>query len=217
MKADNVNIYAACDKAIKAMNRENVEAFGRLKAADFDEVNIIRTVKAVYSKAAKRARKRYYEVGFEAYLLGMAMCGEEPKKAHRMAEKAITEEWVDRILTETDFVTMYRFDTETERKAMRLAEALETGINRNAEIDKALRFLSMMFGQYAINVTDYAVVQAFQDYGVEMAEWITAKDERVCNECHAYDTQVFRIDEVPPKPHWGCRCRLRPVFRQTED
>lgn len=217
MKAENVNIYGAADKAIKAMNRENVEAFGRLKAADFDEVNVIRTVKAVYSKAARRARKRYYEVGFEAYLLGMAMCGEEPKKAHRMAEKAITEEWVDRILTETDFVTMYRFDTETERKAMRLAEALETGVNRNAEIDKALRFLSMMLGQYAINVTDYAVVQAFQDNGVEMAEWITAEDERVCTECRALDHQVFPLDEVPPKPHWGCRCRLRPVFRQTED
>lgn len=216
MKAENVNIYGAADKAIKAMNRENVEAFGRLKTADFDEVNVIRTVKTVYSKAARRARKRYYEVGFEAYLLGMAMCGMEPKKAHRMAEKAITEEWVDRILTETDFVTMYRFDTEMERKVMRLAEALETGVNRNAEIDKALRFLSMMLGQYAINVTDYAVVQAFQDYGVEMTEWITAKDERVCSECRALDHQVFPLDEVPPKPHWGCRCRLKPVFRKAE-
>lgn len=215
MKKD-VNLYAACDRAIQAMNRENVEAFGRLKTAKWDEVSVIRTVKAVYKKAAERARKRYYEVGFEAYLLGLMLCGEEPKKAHRMAEEAITEEWVDRILSETDFVTLYRFDTETERKAYRLAEALETGVDRNREIDKALRFWSQQCGQYAINVTDYAVIQAFTDYGVEMAEWVTAKDERVCNECHAYDTQVFRIDEVPPKPHWGCRCRLKPVFRKAE-
>lgn len=213
----DIDIYAACDKAIKAMNRENVEAFGRLKMANWDETNVIRTVKAVYQTSRKRARKRYYEVGFEAYILGLLMCGTEPKKAHQMAEKAITDEWIDRILSETDFVTMYRFDTETERKAYRLAEALETGIDRSHEIDKALRFWSQQLGQYAINVTDYAVIQAFMDYGVEMGEWETADDEVVCGECRALSHQVFRIDEIPPKPHWGCRCRIRPVFRQTKD
>ena len=210
------DIYAAADKAIKAMNRENVEAFGRLKAANFDEVNVIRTVKAVYQKADKQARKRFYEVAFESYLLGMAMCGMEPKKAHRMAEKVITEEWVDKVLTDADPVTMYRYDTELERKAYRLAEALEAGVRRNAEVDKALRFLSMMLAQYFINMTDYAMIQAFQDYGVEMVEWVSQKDGRVCNECHAYDGQVFRIDEIPLK-HWGCRCSVKPVFRTAED
>lgn len=213
----DVNLYAAADRAIKAMNRENVEAFVRLKLAKWDELSVIRTVKAVYRKADQRARKRYYEVAFEAYLLGMAMCGEEPKKAHTMAEKAIDEEFIEDMLSETDFVTLYRYDTEIERKMYRLAEAIETGVNTNAEIDKALRFLSLMLGQYALNATDYAVVQAFEDYGVEMVEWVTEEDERVCSECRALDHQVFRIDEVPPKPHWGCRCRLRPVFRQTED
>ena len=216
MKKD-VNLYAAADRAIKAMNRENVEAFWRLKLAKWDELSVIRTVKAVYQKADQRARKRYYEVAFEAYLLGMAMCCEEPKKAHRMADKAIDEAFIDDLLSETDFVTMYRYDTEIERKMYRLAEAIETGVNTNAEIDKALRFLSLMLGQYALNATDHAVVQAFGDYGVEMVEWITAEDERVCSECRALDHQVFPLDEVPPKPHWGCRCRLRPVFRQTED
>ena len=216
MKKD-VNLYAAADRAIKAMNRENVEAFGRLKLAKWDELSVIRTVKAVYRKADQRARKRYYEVAFEAYLLGMAMCGEEPKNAHRMAEKAIDEEFIEDMLSETDFVTLYRYDTEIERKMYRLAEAIETGVNTNAEIDKALRFLSLMLGQYALNATDYAVVQAFEDYGVEMVEWVDVKDGHQCGECHALSGQVFRIDEVPPKPHWGCRCRLRPVFRQTED
>lgn len=208
----DVNIYEACDKAIKAMNRENVEAFGRLKIAKWDEVNIIRTVKAVYVASAKRAKKRYYEVGFEAYLLAMAMCDEDPKMAHRMAEKAITEKWVEQILTETDFVTLYRFDSETERKAYRLAEALEVPEHRNYEIDKALRYWSQQIGQYAINVTDYAVVQAFEDAGVKEVIWVSEHDQRVCHECHTYDGQVFEIDSIPPKPHWGCRCHLIPVL-----
>ena len=211
MDAEKINIYEACDKAIKALNRQDLEAFGRLKMAKFDEINIIRTVKAVYEASSKRARKRYYEVAFEAYLLAMAMCDEDPKKAHRMAEKAITEKWVDRILTDTDVVTMYRFDAETERKAYRLAETLEVAEDRDFEINKALRLWSQHVGQYGINVTDYAMMQAFEDAGVEVVEWVTQGDERVCNECHAYEGQKFRINEVPLK-HWGCRCHVIPVI-----
>lgn len=214
--SSDVNIYEACDKAIKVMNRELVEDFGRLKSAKFDQISIIRTVMKIYRECVKRAKKRYYGIGFEAYLLGLYMCDVDPKKAHRMAEKAITAEWIDDILEQTDFVTMYRFDTESERKAYRLAEALEVPENRNAEIDKAMRYWSQQLGQYAINVTDYAMVQAFEDAGADYVEWITAEDEKVCNECYSLNHQFFRIDEIPRKPHWGCRCRLKPVFRMEE-
>ena len=217
MTRKDIDIYEACDKAIKVMNRENLEAFGRLKMAKWDEVNVIREVRTVYRKSANEAKKRYYEVAFEAYLLMLALCGVPPKKAHGMAEKAITEEWIDGVLQETDFVTLYRFDTETDRKAYRLAETLEVAADRDAEINKALRFWSQQLGQYAINFTDYAMIQAMQDAGVEFAEWVTMKDEKVCRECGALDGQVFRVDEFPSKPHWGCRCRMRPVFQAPED
>ena len=185
--------------------------------AKWDEVNVIREVLSVYRQSAKRAKKRYYGIGFEAYLLGLYMCHVKPKKAHEMAEKAITNEWVDRILEETDFVTLYRFDSETERKAYRLAEALEASENRNKEIDKAARYWSQQLAQYALNFTDYAVIQAFQDAGIRMVEWLTVEDERRCSECYALHGQVFYVDEVPRKPHWGCRCRVKPVFRAAED
>lgn len=216
MARKDLNYYEPCDKAIQALNRMNVEAFGQLKMVKWDEVNVIQTVRTVYRKSARVARKRYYEVGFEAYVLGMLMCGEAPKKAHEMAEKAITDEWVDERLSETNLVTLYRFRSETDRKIYRLAEALETGVNRNYEVDKALRFWSQQLGQYAISITDDAVIRALMDYGVEMVQWQTADDERVCNECNALDGQIFRITEIPPKPHWGCRCRFRPVFRSAE-
>lgn len=205
--AEKLNIYEACDKAIKAMNRENLEAFGKLKLANFDELNVIKTVTGVYKTSAKRAKKRYYEVAFEAFLLAMAMCGIPPKKAHQMAEKAITEEWVDVILTDTDPVTLYRFDTETERKAYRLAEALEVTTDKDYEINKALRFWSQQLGQYAINVTDYGVIEAFEEAGIRNVMWVTMHDERVCTECNSYDGKIFKLDEIPIK-HWGCRCRL---------
>lgn len=217
MNVREVDYYGACDRAIQAMNRQNLEAFGRLKMAKWDEINVIQTVVKVYRESAKRARRRYYEVAFEAYLLMMALCDEEPKKAHKMAEKAITEEWVDKALNETDFVTLYRFNTEMERKAYRLAETLEVSTDRDAEINKALRFWSQQLAQFAINMTDYAMIAAMDDAGVEYAEWVDMHDEKVCGECHALDGQVFRVDEFPPKPHPNCRCRMRPVFQAPKD
>ena len=217
MSRKEVDIYEAADKAIKVMNRELVEDFGRLKMAKWDRISVIRTVLKVYRESARKAKKRYYGIGFEAYLLGLYMCGINGRKAHEMAEKAITNEWVDGILEETDFITLYRFDTETERKAYRLAETLEATENRNWEIDKAMKYWSQQLGQYALNFTDYAVVQAFEDAGIEMAEWVSEHDDLVCDECYALDGQVFRVNELPRKPHWGCRCKIRPVFRKTED
>jgi SPP1 gp7 family putative phage head morphogenesis protein len=217
MNVTDVNIYEACDKAIRAMNRENVEAFGRLKMSKWGKVNVIKTVVQVYRESAKKAKKRYYGIAFEVYLLGLYMCGTEPKKAHRMADKAITNEWVEDILTQTDFVTLYRFESETERKAYRLAETLEVSENRDRDIDRALKQWSQQLGQYAINFTDYALIQAYDDAGVEMVEWVTQKDERTCRSCSALDGQVFRLDEVPRKPHLGCRCLWKAVFSEKEN
>ena len=209
-----VNYYAPCDKAIQSMNRENLEAFGQMKLAKWEKVNVIQTVMNVYRTSAKKARKRYYEVAIEAYILALMMCGETSVKAHRMANRAITLTWIDKILTQTDFVTLYRFDTEADRKAYKLAETLEVSQDRDYEINKALRFWSQQIGQYALNVTDYAVIQAFQDAGIEVVQWISEHDAKTCNECYAYSDMLFPIREIPAKPHWGCRCRLRPVLEE---
>lgn len=217
MDAEKVNIYEACDKAIQVMNRENLKSFGRLKMAKWDEIKVIRTVTAVYTKSVKFAKQKFYEVAFEAYILGLVMCGIDPKQAHEMAEDAIDMDFVEEVLSQTDFVTLYRFNTETERKAQRLAEVLEVATDRNTEIDRALKAWSQQLGQYAINFTDYAVIQAFEDAGIEMVQWISQHDGRVCRECYALNEQVFRIDELPRKPHPNCRCRFRPVLRSDED
>ena len=211
MERRELNYYEPCDKAIKAMDRESVEAFGQLKMSNWDRVNIIRTVVAVYRTSVKKARRRYYEVAFEAYILAMMMLEEDIRKAQEMAEKEITMEWVDEILDQTDFVTLYRFNSEAERKAYRLAEQLEVSPDRNRLIDRALRDWSKQLGQYAIQFTDEAVVQAFKDAGVERVQWMTEEDERRCHACSERHGVEYEIDEIPPKPHYGCRCRLKAV------
>ena len=206
-----VNYYAPCDVAIKNLNREIVEEFGRLKMAKWDEVNIIRSVATVYRQSAMKARKRYYEVAAEAYILAMIMIGEDTRKAHAMADKKITQKWVDEILDRTDAVTLYRFNTEAERKAYRLAEQLEVGTDRNRLIDRAMKEWSRQVGQFAITFTDEAVIQAFMDAGVEFVEWVSEHDQRTCGYCKERDGLQYPIDEIPTKPHYGCRCRIRPV------
>ena len=210
MSREDVNVYEAADKAIQAMNRQNVEAFGRLKMAKWEEVNVIRTVMAVYRKSARQARKKYRKVAYDAYMLGWLLCGLDEREGREAAGKAVTEKWVDRILSETDFVTLYRFDTEMERKAYRLAETLEVSPNPGLEIDKALRYWSQQLAQYAINVTDYAMVQAYEDAGVEKVMWMSQRDGRVCGTCHERDGQKYWLDEIPTK-HPNCRCYLVPV------
>lgn len=205
-------VYEPCDEAIRAMNRENLKAFGRLKMAKWDELNVIREVTTLYRESAQRARKRYYGIAWDVYLMVLLECGVDARKARKMTKEAITFDWVDAELEETDLLTLYRFDTETERKVQRLEEALSATENRDAEIDKALRLWSKQVGQYAINFTDLAAIQAFDDAGIEEVEWVTQKDERVCSECGTLDGQVFALDEIPPKPHWGCRCFWRPII-----
>ncbi len=199
-------VYSACDRAIKVMNRENLKLFGQLKASRFDELNVIRKVTELYRTSAENARKRYYEVAFEVYVLILMWCGTDAKTAHEMAERTITEKWVASILKDPDLMTLYSFDAEAERKAQRLVEALSATEWKIREIDKALKLWSRQLGQYAINVTDYAAMQAYEDAGIEKVQWVTQKDEKVCADCGPLDGKVFLLQDVPLKPHWGCRC-----------
>lgn len=220
-------VYESCDRAIKTMNRKILKEFSALKLADFDNLNVIGTVRKMYRKLSKQAEKEYMKVAHDAYIYGMLMCDMDEKEAIREAKKEITKEWVMDILDRTDFVTLYRFSSETERKADRLIEAIaivksadERGaalrsmrFNRNDQIDSAMRLWSKQVGQYAINVTDYAILQAFEDAGIEEAEWETETDQRVCSYCHSLSGKRYKLDEFPSKPHINCRCTAKPVFK----
>lgn len=210
---EDVDVYAAADKAIQEMNRDAQRDFRKLALADWDEVNVIQTVSRVYRTQAKKARRKYYEVAFEGYLMALYLYELYGKDAYRMADDALTAEWLDMLLGRPDPVTKYSFDAETERKATRLAEAIEASPAPAQEVEKALRYWSKQLGQYAINATDEAMMQAYEDAGVEEVMWLTAEDERVCAECGPRHGKIYPIDKVPPKPHWGCRCILVPVKR----
>lgn len=226
------NYYKAADKAIKRMDRDNLKAFNKLKMTDFGNTGMVRTVLGLYRKQKRKAKKEYRKIGMEAYIFALWLAEEDVSEAEaeKMAEKAITESWVDDILSETDFVTLYRFNSETERKAQRLLEGLAivtdtdytqdagraTRFTRNDLVDQALKQWVKQLAQYAINVTDYAMMQAYADAGIKEVVWEDAEDGRVCIECHSRNGHRYELEDVPPKPHVNCRCRLRPVVNAEE-
>lgn len=227
-----MDYYGPTDKAIQQMDRDNLRVFSKLKMADFDRINVIRIVLDLYETQRKKAKRKYLEIASEAYLLGLVLSEKDisDKTARNMAKLAITDEWVDDLLNQTDFVTLYRFNTETERKAQRLIESLalvadENTVHgmigtpeeiRNLLVDQALKQWTKQLGQYAINMTDAAIMQALDDAGVKGVVWVTERDQRVCADCHQLDGRWFPLDEVPAKPHWNCRCRVRPAMRPEE-
>ena len=204
-------IYDGADRAIREMNRQNLKAFGKLKLAKWDELNVIRAIDAVYRESIRMARQRYYEVAVEAYILAMIEAGKSNKDATKAADRDIDSAWVLAMLEEVDPVTLYAFLPEAERKKARFIEAVSVAQNRNQEIDKALRYWTVQVAQYADNSVYRARLEAFKAAGIKRVKWVTQKDERVCEECDDLDEQVFPIDEVPPPQHPHCRCIIVPI------
>lgn len=128
----------------------------------------------------------------------------EDRYLQEQAERKVTE-----MLERPDPVTHYIYDAEVYRKRDRTKEAInsETSVAEKQRVfDKAVRYWTQMTQQYADNVNDAATIQAFMDAGIDYVMWHTEEDDRVCDECEPLDRKIFAIDEVPGKPHWGCRC-----------
>lgn len=190
--------YDFADKAIRDMNKRNLRAFDGLKLLKFDELNVMRTVKKVYADSIKLALKRYLQIALDAY--------------HRAkGKKKIDRDWILDMLEEYDPVTMYLYMPEAERKRDRTAEAILSTSDKNEAVDRALKLWTLQNTHYAEKSVDEATLKAYRDNGVKKVRWVTAEDERVCEECQARDGKIYPIDKLPPKPHYRCRCTYEPV------
>lgn len=58
---------------------------------------------------------------------------------------------------------------------------------------------------FAIEVSDAATLEAYEDAGVKYIVWNTMMDGRECGTCEDRNGKVYPIHAIPPKPHPGCR------------
>ena len=195
-------MYEYTDKVIRYMRRRFIRLFYQFNGlTSFDELNVIQSAKSLYEELERITEKNLLLIAKRAYI----------DHGGKFAN-AITAAWLLGWLNDYNPVTKYVYMHEVERKCSRFAESVIASDNRSEEIEIALRYWSNMVTQYAIDITDKAVWQAYIDNGVESVIWITIKDERRCKECRERDRKVYDIAKVPPKPHLGCRCYLLPYF-----
>lgn len=204
-------IYSYADKAIKDMNRRNLRAFGKLKQLKFDELNVLSAVNETYDDSVRLAKKRYFQIAYEAYIAALVLAKVEKAKADDMAEDSITEDWVLDMLEEYDPVTLYQFLPEAERKKQRTVEALIAAHDKGESVDKALKLWTLQVDHYADKSVDEATIDGYKDAGVDKVKWVTAKDDRVCKTCRERNGKIYPIDKLPDKPHYRCRCYFVPV------
>lgn len=221
-------MWEAADRAIREMNRANLRAFGKLKLAKWDELNVLRVgaggslearrreasvleIRAIYEASIRLAKKKYLEVYADAYYECLLEMGYGAGEAKNMAAE-LDDDWLIEFLEDADPVTLYAFIPEADRKMMRLVEALAVVLDINREVDKALRAWTFQVGQYTDNSVIKGRTQAMKDAGVQYVRWHTQEDERVCEDCEPLDGKVFPIDAMPQIPqHPRCRCWISPA------
>lgn len=212
--------YEVSDKAIKQLNKKAVKKLSATKSSllseNFDELNVLQKIDTLYYELDQDNRKKFKELFIAQYVY----CLRYLKK--KRPDEDILDEMADMylldMLSKPDPVTHYTYDTEVYRKRDRCKEAVNSvngKLNKQLEMDKALKYWAQMTAQYADNVNDTATIKAFVDAGFQKVQWHTEEDDRVCSECDPLDEKVFDIDEVPDKPHWGCRCWITPVGKSV--
>lgn len=203
MAKKQVKPFELSDKAIALLKEKIVVRFSKAKSKlgtfDFDEINIRHLCDDLFEELEKDNEKMFLSLAQNAY------------KSFGEGQKPPTKSWLKKsILDRPDPVTFYVYMFEVDRKKERLIESLLANQKRTAAFDTSIKHWFNMTRQYCDIVEKEAVKKSYKDSGVKKVVWVTAEDEKVCEECEALDGKVFSIDAVPENPHWGCRCFLLP-------
>ena len=203
-------MYKLLDKLLAKEMKRIRASFNHLGSMGFDELNVVNTRKAtqkMYDGFLKDNEGIYLKVARDAY-----------KKATEGKKKVeIDREWLVGVLAGYNLVTGYLYNSEADRKRLRLNEQILTAReygNRQMFQSSLRRSANLWWTQttqYGISIVDEATIKGFKDMGVKRVMWIAADDEKTCSTCGARDNKVYNINKIPPKPHYGCRCYVVPV------
>lgn len=202
LQTKSKDFYGMTDIVIRRMTRKFVALFYELKSnlLSIDELEVMRKTRALYTDLDRILRIQLLYLAQEIYGEGRTM----------------SDAWLNEILRAFDPVTQYVYDYEVVRKEQRCEESIIAMMEIQGSFDlpvkRAMDLWCRMANQYADTVTDKAFIQKMRDAGVSRVQWLTAEDEKVCAKCTELDGKIFPLDKVPPKPHWHCRCRLKPIY-----
>ena len=194
------NPYSKTDKTIAYLNKQYAKLFRRVTS--FDELNVISVSHEIYDEALKITEQeatRLVKSVYDSYRESGAIPASE---AHDMTVA---------LMGAYNPTTKYIYRNELDRKRSRFAEGVISSDTPIEEVELAKRLLIALNKQFADDVTFESVVKAFADDGVKQVRWVTAVDDRRCKECKSRHHKIYRIDNIPPKPHLHCRCYVEKV------
>ena len=211
-------MYRQADKLLEQLKKLIRREFNRLGVFGFDELNASRITKEttdLFDRLMSENKKQYLKAAKKAYddaLVAALAAGYEKTSVNR-----INEAWLIALLVAYNFVSGYLYESEAERKRLRLAEQMMTAkeyLNRPLYNDSLKRSANLWWTQtahYMLDAVDAATLDGYKDCGVEKVLWNTNMDGRECSTCRERNGKVYPIGNVPPKAHRNCRCYLTPV------
>ena len=211
-------MYRLADNLLEQLKKLIRREFNRLGIFGFDELNAPRITQEttdLFNRMMRENKKQYLKAAEKAYAdaiaLAIAAGYEKP------SENRIGEMWLIGLLGAYNFVSGYLYESEAERKRLRLAEQMMTAkeyLNRPLYNDSLRRSANLWWTQtahYMLDVVDTATLDGYKDSGVEKVMWNTNIDGRECKVCRERNGKIYAIDKVPPKAHRNCRCYFTPV------
>ena len=211
-------MYKLADKLLEQLKKLIRREFNRLGIFGFDELNAPRVTTetiSLFERLMRENEKLYLQVAKRAY--GDAIVAAVAAGYKNPGENKINASWVGNLLGAYNFVSGYLYESEAERKRLRLAEQMMTAKeyqNRtlyNDSIRRSANLWWMQAAHYMLESVDKATLDGLKDSGVERVKWHTKIDGRECKECRERDGKIYNIDKVPPKAHRNCRCYITPV------
>lgn len=211
-------MYRQADKLLEQLKKLIRREFNRLGIFGFDELNTPRVTQettSLFERLKRENEKQYLKVAKKAYADAIAAAiaaGYKDPGANR-----IDEAWVIGLLGAYNFVSGYLYESEAERKRLRLAEQMMTAKeyqNRTLYSDSLRRSANLWWTQtahYMLDAVDTATLDGYRDSGVGKVMWNTNIDGRECSTCRERNGKVYPVGNVPPKAHRNCRCYLTPV------
>ena len=210
-------MYKHLDSLLEAEKKRIRAEFNHLSVTGFDELNVVstrKTTQEMYDGFMRDNETMYLKAAKNAYRKATKAAKAEGFSGD---ETEVSGDWLVGVLAGYNLVTGYLYDKEADRKRLRLNEQILTAREYNnrtmyqESLRKAANLWYTQTVQYGISAVDEATIKGFKDMGVKEVRWIAADDEKTCPTCGARDNKVYRLNKIPPKPHYGCRCYVVPV------
>ena len=210
-------MYRYLDKLLEEEKKKIRAEFNHLSVMGFDELNVVSTRKItqeMFDRFLEENKSIYLKSAKNAYKNAVKSA---KKEGFEGEENGLDGGFLEGVLTGYNLVTGYLYDKEADRKRLRLNEQILTAreYNNRTMYQESLRKSANLWwtqtAQYGISTVDEATLKGFKDMGVKYVRWIAADDEKTCPTCGGRDNKVYRLNKVPPKPHYGCRCYVVPV------